>query len=245
MEISKQVVDREKSAAQVVAAARGHKEKAGAGVASLLGAAHGNAAKGILAAAADKLEQKARAMVAADEAHVAELGDDAQNRTARDEKTAALRAVFVDLRDLATTMYGPAYVAALGYEGATPEDPVMLKRLGERIVAKLDTVARPAPRFEGMTFDPAPWKAKIAAPLAVLGTSLDAVAAESRQAEETLTAKARAIADYDDVFSKTAGLVSALLRVAGEEELADRVRPVKSRPGRTADTATEAAATSS
>jgi len=243
MEISKQVVDREKSAAKVVAAARSYKDKMGAGVGALLGAANGNAAKIIAASAADVLEQRARAMVAADEAHIAELGDDAQNRIARDEKAANLRAVFVDLRDLATTMFGPAYAAALGYEGATPEDPVMLKRLGERLVSKLDSTARPAPRFAGMTFDPAPWKAKIAAPLAALAQALDAAATESREADKTLAAKTRAIADYDDAFSKTAGLVSALLRIAGEEELADRVRPVKSRPGRTAEDATAAETT--
>ncbi len=58
---------------------------------------------------------------------------------------------------------------------------------------------------------------------------------EQREAEQTLLAKRQAMDAYDRVFSKTASLISALLRIAGEEALAERVLPVSSRPGRIAE----------
>jgi hypothetical protein len=44
--------------------------------------------------------------------------------------------------------------------------------------------------------------------------------------------RVKAVEAYDKVFSKTAGLISAMLRIAGEEDLAERFRPVKNKPGR-------------
>lgn len=235
MKVSKMVVDRQKSSTRVVAAARTHKSRAGAGMTELLGFDCGLATEQLMDGSADRLEKVTGTMVAADEAHIAELDDDSAFRVARDESAKDIRIVCVDLRDLTGTMFGTDYVKSLGYEGDTPEDPVMLHRLGARIVERIDKIDRPKPRFEGMTFDPAPWKKKLSEPTARLGAALAKTAAEEREAEQTIAAKNDAIADYDDVFSKTAGLVSALLRIAGEEEIGRRVRPVKSRPGRISD----------
>ncbi len=235
MEVSKMVVDRQKSSTKVVAAARTHKSRAGAGMTELLGFDCGLATEQLMDGSADKLEKSTGTMVAADEAHIAELDDDAAFRAARDESATDVRDACVDLRDVTTTMFGADYIESLGYEGDTPEDPVMLHRLGVRIMERIDKIDRPGPRFEGMTFDPAPWKKKLFGPINKLGAALKKTAIEEREAEQTITAKREAIAAYDEIFSKTAGLVSALLRIAGEEELGRRVRPVKSRPGRISD----------
>ena len=232
MEVSKMVVDRQKSSTRVVAAARAHGPKAGTGMAAFLGEEYGLPTEKLMKGSADRLEKVTVTMVAADEAHIAELDDDAAFRTERDASAKDIRTVCVDLRDLTGTMFGTDYVKAIGYEGDTPEDPVMLHRLGVRIMERLDKVEPPRPRFEGMTFDPAPWKKRLLGPTNKLGAALERTAIEEREAEQTITAKNEAIAAYDDIFSKTAGLVSALLRIAGEEELGRRVRPVKSRPGR-------------
>ena len=232
MEVSKMVIDRQKSATKVVAAARTHKAKAGAGMGGFLGEEYGSSAVKLMDASADKLENATGTMVAADEAHIAELDDDAAFRAARDEAAGDIRTTCMDLRDLTTTMFGVEYCKAIGYEGDTPEDPIMLHRLAVRIMERIEKVEPPKHKFEGMTFDPKPWKNRLQAPTNKLGNALERTAIEDREAEQTLTAKNEAIAAYDEVFSKTATLVSALLRIAGEEELAQRVRPVKSRPGR-------------
>jgi hypothetical protein len=137
-------------------------------------------------------------------------------------------------------MFGAAYIASLGYEGDTPEDPVMLLRLGERVLERIDEAKRPEPRFEGMTFEPELWKNKLTPPTTALKAALEKTATEEREAEQTLQAKHQAMQKYDAIFSKAAGLISALLRIAGEETLADKVRPTKSRPGRIADPEDEA-----
>ena len=232
MEVSKMVVDREKSSTKVVAAARTHAPKAGAGMAAFLGEEYGPPTEKLMKASAGKLEKSTATMVAADEAHIAELDDDAAFRTERDKSAKDIRVTCMDLRELTTTMFGAEYCKAIGYEGNTPEDPLMLHRLATRIVDRIEKVDMPKPRFEGMTFDPTSWKKRLQAPADKLGTVLKKTATEDREAEQTIGAKDDAMTAYDDVFSKTAGLVSALLRIAGEEDLAQRVRPVKSRPGR-------------
>ena len=78
-------------------------------------------------------------------------------------------------------------------------------------------------------------KEQLAPIVARLGAALITTAREEKEAEQTQKTKNRAIAAYDDVFSKSASLISALLGVAGEEELARRVRPTKNKPGQISD----------
>ena len=65
MEVSKMVVDREKSATKVIAAARTHKSKASSGMAALLGADYKQAAEQLMDTSAQKLDSAVKAMVAA------------------------------------------------------------------------------------------------------------------------------------------------------------------------------------
>jgi hypothetical protein len=64
-----------------------------------------------------------------------------------------------------------------------------------------------------------------------------ALATELRESEATQTAKDKAIVAYDRTFSRVATLAGALLEIAGESELAKRVRPSTRRPGRTVEDA--------
>ena len=77
MNISKMVVERERSSRKVVAAARTHGPLVREGVASFIGEEHADAAEKLMLASADKLKASTKSMVAADEAHIAELDDDA------------------------------------------------------------------------------------------------------------------------------------------------------------------------
>ena len=47
--------------------------------------------------------------------------------------------------------------------------------------------------------------------------------------------KQNAIETYDDTFSTTANLISHMLRAAGEDALAKRVRPSTRKPGQTVE----------
>jgi len=59
------------------------------------------------------------------------------------------------------------------------------------------------------------------------------VAREAREAQATKQGRDAAVAAYDDAFGKTANLLVALFRFAGDDELAARVRPSVKRPGQT------------
>lgn len=239
MSVSKMIASRQKSAMKVRAAAQSHGESARAGVAEIMGEEMGELSMSLMDAAAQTLKSAEEAMVAADEAHNAEMSDDAVGRELRDAKIEDVREVLIDFKNLSNAVYGGRYTGEVGFEGETPKDGIMLHRLGLRVVNRIDTVALPAPKFEGMAFDAGLWKEKITVPTQALGDALADIAREEREAERTLNAKRKTMADYDDVFSKVAGLVSALLNIAGEKELAAKVRPSKNRPGRVSDDAFE------
>jgi hypothetical protein len=65
------------------------------------------------------------------------------------------------------------------------------------------------------------------------------VTAEVREADATLAAKNGALSAHDLVFAGVANVTSALLKAAGEKELAGKVRPSAKKPGRTAELAAQ------
>ena len=97
--------------------------------------------------------------------------------------------------------------------------------------------AAPAPRFPGMCFDATYWTGRLTAAIVPLKGALADVAREERENEATYVAKTRAIEAYDQTFSQVATYVSAMLAIAGEKELARRVRPSSRRPGQTDEVA--------
>jgi hypothetical protein len=236
---SKLVADRQKSATAVAAAADTYGERIGQALTSLFTPylrpdeqlpdftlvveLIGRAQRG-----------SADVMMSADETHELELSDDDAPRQARDQARDALAAEIISLRDLTRALYGPGIVRALGLEGDTPDDPVQLMRLGRQVVEALGKIPLPPPRLAGATIDVAQITSRLAGLARDLERHLDEVAREVREAQVTQTQKNRSISDYDAFFAGAAMVVAGFLRLAGERELADRVRPSRRRPGQTA-----------
>lgn len=172
-------------------------------------------------------------LVAADEAHESELADDAPARQARDAKVQTLFGRMVELREVLQGLYGAeAARAIMPYQ--TPTDPVVLSRFAGEVIAALGAVALPAPRIAGATVDTAALGAELQKLRDELDARLTAVAQEAREAQATQVAKNRAMEAYDRVFAGVATAMNGMLQLAGEHELASRVRPSRRRPGRTA-----------
>jgi hypothetical protein len=238
---SKQVVDRQKSADSVIAAGEANvdliqealAEKARPFLKKGQPAPDFGAAVRLSCA---MLGAAAVRMVEKDEAHEAELGDDAGVREARDEAKAALYSELVDLREILVGGYGGA-VAAKVFTGATPEDPVLLARYAGEVADDLEKIKLPRPRLKGAKLDVAEVAASLRDKRAQLEASWKDVQREVREAQQTLDAKNGAMSAYDETFSGVASTLSGLLRLAGKPDLAAKVRPSTRRPGQTAEDA--------
>jgi len=231
---SKMVVDREKSAAAVLAAGRVHRDPLAKWFGESFGADTEPAVALIVERVFARLESDLAAMVRADEANSFELADDAGALAARDSAGADTYAALTELREVGTAVYGADYMRRLGFDGSTPQDETAIARLADRVLASAASIGAPAPRRPGLSLDISQWTAPLAASSEALEAALSRVALEKCQAEGTLVQKNAAIAAYDESFSVAANLLTALLASAGQKELAGRVRPSTRRPGRTA-----------
>ncbi len=237
---SKLVTDRQKSAAAVIAAARSHSARATAALTELFEPVVPKGQKlpdlsSIFALSAAALERVRGALVDADIAHERELADDDPPRAKRDELAASLYSDIVELREVVTGLLGSGALPMLRLTGATPRDPVVLARLARDVSAALSSQKLPKSRVRGATFRAEDWTLRLDDRTAPLEKAIDMVAREAREAESTQATKNRAMEAFDETFRKVATLLSAALAIAGEDELAFRVRPTARRPGRIAD----------
>ena len=240
--LSKLVTDRQKSASAVIAAARTHGPQAATAVAAVFDP---HLARGeeqpdvelLLELSTRALEAAIDALAKADAAHEAELSDDAAPRQQRDEVATALYDDLVELKEVATGLLGRAALDPLRLTGTVPRDPTVLVRHAKSVIEALQTAKLPKSRVRGAKLHADEWAERLGEHTEGLSAALGNVAREVREAEATLVAKNQALAEHDRVFGDVATLVSAVLRMGGQTELAGRVRPSPRRPGRTVEVA--------
>jgi hypothetical protein len=240
---SKQVTDREKSARSVIAAGETNAEVVQNAVADMVAPLlkKGEEAPdfgAVILAACKLLGAVNERMIKADEAHEVELADDPPVRDARDSAVAELRSTLIELREMIVGAYGPA-TAGKVFLGGTPEDPVVVARFAGEVADNLGKVKLPAPRIKGAKLDVAEVVSSLKEGRAGVEEHLGHVQREAREAQKTLAARNTAIPAYDRVFAGVATTLSGLLLLAGEIELAAKVRPSTRRPGQTAEDAGE------
>ncbi|MDC3959938.1 hypothetical protein KEG38_39155 [Polyangium jinanense] len=177
------------------------------------------------------------ALVEKSDAYDRELSDDAGPRERRDEAAARLTSEIVEIRGTLEAAYGPAVLRELGLDGKTEVEPKAILAKAKRLVDELGrpVSAWPKPRRKGVMLDPAAWVSDLLGPIATLEQALADVAREAREAQAASDAKATAMAHNDDVFARSAGCLSGLLRLVAEDTLARQVRPSGRRPGRVAE----------
>lgn len=234
---SKMVLDRKKSADSVAAAARTHKDRVANALKSLLGDATHDATITLMDASATALEARTKSLLDADEKHNVELSDDTGARSTRDQHAATLRDKLLKDREVLTGIAGDAYVTQLGFEGPTPDQPDAVLALGRVVQKRLKELAAPKSRLPDYDFDAKKWASAYPPLVEKLDAAIAKVGAEVREAEATLVDKKRAMEEFDRTFSTVASLVSSLLGMGGERELARRVRPSARKVGLTAEVA--------
>jgi len=232
---SKQVVNREKAGLASSPAATTHRAAIDREVRALLAPylADGEAMPDVsllVTLIARAIDDAKANMVAADEAHQQELADDPGARTARDDVSGALFGSVVQLREICTGLLGGKALATLNLSGPTPQDPVMLSRYVGEVVTALAT-AQLTSRIPGATFNAQDWSDRLKRDREALDGKLKEVARENREAEATLVARNAAMIDFDNALSRSNAMLTAFLRLAGQDELASRLRVARRKQG--------------
>ena len=234
---SKMVLNRQKSSTAVQSAGQTYEGEMIESIVEIFGPEAGPAAKTLVNLAVEKLVADTNIMVKADDTHLNEAADDSEIADNLDDKKDAVRNILMEIREISTPGYGLDYVKKIGFDGPTPTDPLAVCRLGAQVLENLKKVEAPEPKRRGITLDLGQFTSPLADEVSKLDSLLATVSGEKTQAVATMVNKHESMKLYDRTFSATANLVSTLLKVAGENELARRVRPSTRKPGQTVEVA--------
>lgn len=194
---------------------------------------------GFLTALKNELSDSREEVSSTERRNIDLLRDVIKLRLERTELVGGLYEDFSNLRRTIEQMYegvsGGAFVLA-GFQGPTAEMPEKLLRQIEYAVSHLldPALVLPAPRNDGFAADPR----RLAQNLQPRVTRLRELLGEIRRVTSALNAtrkkKNRAIQRHKATFLWVARSAEALFQLAGEPELAERIRPSVRRPGRRA-----------
>jgi hypothetical protein len=232
---SKMVNDRYRATRIVVEAAFTHASAAGARLDEVLAAplpedGPGGTA-GMIRRLGRTLMASAEELVTADRAHEAEKADDAAVRRELEDAIEDVYGAVVDFRVGLEAAGGVEATTRAGIAGDTPREPVALGRMAQALHDALPGLASVPTTRRGLTFDVMSYAEPLATAIARLVGAQTALRREERELEATLMIKNRAMAMHDTRFLTIARMLESLFRLAGFEELANRVRPSARRPG--------------
>lgn len=153
--------------------------------------------------------------------------EDSLAREQRDTAAAELVRVFVRLRHLVKGACGSDRCGEiLSLDGAVPDDPVVLQRLGHNALARLKEGAfEGSEQDAGVNFNTQVWVGRIEGPLARLDQALGHLSEENQDTYDRQAAKNSLMVEYDKAYLTCARLLENFFRHVGMDELATKVRP--------------------
>lgn len=167
------------------------------------------------------------ALEAKSDAHEKELGDDLKPRNARDAAYTLSREVATDARALVSRLHGDEALAEMQMSAPVPEDAAGLEGWMKNAIGALrdKKIKLAAPVRQSAKIDREALADELDEAHCKLGPALKAVAREAREAQATQVEKDSAMATAERSFTENCSGLATLLRLAGEYDLATRVRP--------------------
>ncbi len=235
-EITKLVANRQSNAHVVTTALQVHARAAAGAITAALfpqGAPPKSlSVEGLIDALGAALAHHAEAIGAADRALADELGDDQPYRDARDAARAEVRGALTDCQSSVSGAYGASVVHAYALDGALPVADNLLLQQAKVVHTALAKGAPKAPAKKGRKLDFAVLAEDLQVHIAALEAALKNVKREEREAEQALAKRDAAVAAFEPVYTGVADIAAGLLELAGQGDLASRVKPtVRRRAG--------------
>ncbi|MCB1036970.1 MAG: hypothetical protein KDD47_24295, partial [Acidobacteria bacterium] len=181
----------------------------------------------LLVEVGERLLRRSAALVQADRAKLDENYGDQALRNRRSLLTDRLARALTDVRRIVDGAFGTgASLQALGLAGTVGRDPEVVYLKGETVIGKLEAEGLTAPSLQprGVTVDAEELLGLVREPTEELGAVLEELSNANRDTEQHLVDKLRSMNAFDREATWTARLLEAAFSLAGEEELASRVR---------------------
>jgi hypothetical protein len=174
-------------------------------------------------------------LVTAGDRHLREVDNDIKLRTRRDELVGLLGTKVSNFRKTLDGLFGSGSALELaGIDGRTEQEPVALLAQIERTLERFGDpgMELATPGFS-VQMNPAAVVEDFQSEYQELRDLVTELTRENRKSDATIIAKNEAMARYDEQFRWIAGCLEALYHLAGQHELAARVKPSLRRSGRT------------
>ncbi len=164
----------------------------------------------------------------AEQGYVAEVGDDPAVKQEDDDAKAALRVELIDNRMMFAGSFGAEATAAAGFRGETPATGAALIAYSEASLRAMEAAPQRVNRV-GVMVDLTPYIQRQRAAHDRAKASQVAVDNEARELQEARRARDEAQARLRAMYVLVAQRMEARFRLAGLDELADRLRPTSRR----------------
>ncbi|HWN71372.1 MAG TPA: hypothetical protein VNM90_27225 [Haliangium sp.] len=154
---------------------------------------------------------------------------DEEARERRDQAVGDLRAAVFVIRDAVSSVFGAGALRAAGLNGRIPDQAEPLLTYARNAAEKLPALAA-KPRTKGFVqLDLAAAAAELHGLADVVSAALADVARNTRETQMAQSLRNHAVERWRLHYSMSASLFEGLLRLAGFDHVADRVRPTRRR----------------